>query len=75
MLTTLEKVKCLEEYLALENSFSDSVLDRAITKIIVREHTRMEELKIRLAHQINEFEQRYHLLSADFYPCYEQGKM
>ena len=56
MLTTLEKVQRLEEYLALESNSPDPVVDRAVTKLLQREYRRMVELKTRLDNQLQEFE-------------------
>jgi hypothetical protein len=75
MLTTLEKVKHLEQYLGLEHPLGDPVLDRTITKLLLWESTKMEALQTRLSAQIKEFEQHYYLPSAEFYTRYEQGDM
>ena len=75
MMTTLEKVRRLEQYIAVDNSAVDPVLDIAIDKLLAREIERMRELKARLADQLAEFEERYALKSADFYTRYENGEM
>jgi hypothetical protein len=75
MLNTLEKVKRLEQYLGFEESANDPVVDRTVTKLLLREAARMEALRTRLSEQIREFEQRYHLPSAEFYACYERGEL
>ncbi|MCD4787279.1 MAG: hypothetical protein K8R09_03555 [Desulfobacterales bacterium] len=75
MISTLEKVKRLEQYLAVDSSAIDSVLQMAIDKLLARETARMSELKKRLAAQLKEFEEHYELKSADFYTRYEKGEM
>lgn len=56
-MTTLEKVKRLEEYLAIGSSTVDPVLDIALDKLLKREITRMSELKARLSDQLKKFEE------------------
>jgi len=41
MMSTLEKVKCLESYLAADNFMAGTVLDQAITKLLARERGRL----------------------------------
>ena len=75
MLTTLEKVKQLEQYVALGSSTIDPILDMTISKLLTREFNRMVELKTRLANQLREFEEQYALKSEVFYERYENGEM
>jgi len=75
MISTLEKLKCLEAYLAANSSIVDSVLDKSITKLLAREQMRMQNLIQRLQQQISQFEKNYHLVSQEFYTRYNQGKM
>ena len=73
MISTLEKIRRLEEYLALNNSNIDTVFETTIDKLLVREHTRLIELKSQLSNELSEFEKRYDLNSNDFYQQYEAG--
>ena len=75
MVTTLEKVRRLEQYIAVDSSTVDYVLDMTVDKLLAREVERMRELKARLTDQLAEFEERYTLESADFYTRYEDGEM
>jgi hypothetical protein len=75
MFSTLEKVKRLEQYLAVDNSTVDPVLDTTIDKLLAREQARIVELKTRLQEQCVLFEQNYALSSADFYKQYQAGQM
>ncbi|OQY50129.1 MAG: hypothetical protein DRR08_13250 [Candidatus Parabeggiatoa sp. nov. 2] len=75
MMTTLEKVKRLEQYIIFNNSTVDPVLDMSINKLLVREYARMNELKTRLLNQVMKFEQAYSLASSEFYTRYEKGEM
>ncbi|NJN94148.1 MAG: hypothetical protein HC875_08675 [Anaerolineales bacterium] len=59
MLTTLDKVKRLEQYLAADNSTVDPVLDTTIDKLLAREQARIVELKTRLQERCAFFEQKY----------------
>jgi hypothetical protein len=49
MMTTLEKVRRLEQYIAVDNSVVDPVVDMIIDKLLAREIERMRALKARLA--------------------------
>ncbi|GAB4424935.1 MAG: hypothetical protein Fur0044_22990 [Anaerolineae bacterium] len=75
MFSTLEKVKRLEQYLAVDNSTVDPVLDTTIDKLLAREQARIVELKTRLQEQCALFEQNYTLSSEDFYKQYQAGQM
>ncbi|MEW6381169.1 MAG: hypothetical protein AB1611_16395 [bacterium] len=74
-MTILDKVKELEKYIASGKSAVDPVMDIALDKLLEREIGRMLELRIRLANQLKEFEEKYALVSSDFYRCYENGEM
>lgn len=75
MISTLEKVKQLEKYLAINDSAIDPVVEKTISKLFVREHDRMVELKTRLAMELSQFEKRYDLQSDHFYQRYEAGEL
>lgn len=75
MLTTLDKIKRLEQYLAADNSTVDPVVDLTIDKLLAREQARIVGLKTRLLEQCALFEQSYALSSEDFYKQYEAGQM
>ena len=75
MMTTLEKIKRLEQYLAGDNTSFDPVLDMTIEKLMQRELKRLLDLKTRLNDQIIEFERKYSLTSIQFYPKYERGEL
>lgn len=66
MISTLEKVRRLEKYLAANYSSVDPVIDAAIDKLIAREHARLLKLKKRLLDQCKAFEKKYSLKSAVF---------
>ena len=74
-MTTLEKVKRLENYLAINDSEVDPVVESTIDKLLSRESHRLFDLKIRLADQLQEFEQRYSLKSTEFRRRYEAGEL
>jgi len=75
MLSTLEKVKKLETYLAVGNSTVDPVLDMTINKLLSREVNRLIELKARLSTEIVEFEKRYNIKTDTFLQRYEAGEL
>lgn len=67
------KIRCLENYVAINNSGVDSVVEVTINKLLAREYVRMSEVKSRLIRDITEFGEQYHLDSEDFYRRYEAG--
>ncbi|MCP4403940.1 MAG: hypothetical protein GY801_42370 [bacterium] len=75
MLNTLEKVKRLEQYLGIDDSQNDPVIDRTITKLLLRESGRMGALCTRLSEQIQGFEKQYDLSSLEFHDRYVRGDM
>ena len=75
MISTLEKVRQLEKYLAINNSAIDPVFEATINKLLTREYDRMIELRTRLSNELSEFEERYVLQSDDFYQRYEAGEL
>ena len=75
MITTLEKVKRLEQYLAFCSSEVDPVIEMAVNKLLSREQERVRQLSKRLSEQLMKFEEQYALQSAEFHQRYEQGKM
>ncbi len=75
MVTTLEKVRRLEQYLAAEKSVNDPVLDTTLDKLLAREKTRLLELKTRLESQCQQFEVAHGQSSASFYARYQTGEM
>jgi hypothetical protein len=74
-MTTLEKIRRLEEYLAVSSSAVDPVIETTINKLLARELNRMLELKTRLTRDLLEFEARYTWPSNEFYRRYEAGEL
>ncbi|MDM8564285.1 hypothetical protein QUF74_01375 [Candidatus Halobeggiatoa sp. HSG11] len=75
MITTIEKVKRLEQYLVMNSSIIDPVLDKSIDKLLERESNRILELKANLVSQLSEFEKIYSMTNSNFYQSYESGEM
>ena len=75
MTTALEKVRRLEQYIAVNSAAVDPVLDVTLDKLLARETARMLDLKARLANELANFEKRYAMKSAEFYARYENGEM
>jgi len=74
-MTTLEKVKLLEKYLAVDVEAIDPVVELAIEKLLQREASRMDQLKQRLLRQKTEFEEKYGLNTEEFCMRYKNGTM
>lgn len=75
MISTVEKVRRLEQYLAMQGSGIDAIVDQSISKLLSRERRRLEDLQTRLKDQLDQFEETYALDTADFYRRYEAGEM
>ena len=75
MTTTLDKVRQLERYIAVNSAAVDSVMEMTLDKLLSREIARLLDLKANLADQLAKFEESYGLKSADFYARYENGEM
>ena len=76
MLATLKKLKCLEAYVATDDdTLADSVLDKSLTKLLLREQMRMQHVIRRLREDLEQFEERHQLVSQDFYERYHRGEM
>ena len=74
-MTILEKVRKLEQYIAIGNGTADPVLGLAIDKMLSREIERLEQLRGSLSAQISEFERTYNMDSHTQYQRYEQGEL
>ena len=74
-MSILEKVKLLEEYVAVDASVVDPVVELAIEKLLKQEASRMDELKRRLLRQQTVFEKKYGISSEEFSRRYEKGTM
>jgi len=75
MSSTLEKLRCLEAYVANDSMVADPVFDKTLSKLLAREHARMQHLIDRLQQDIHQFEQAYQLTSPEFYRRYNRGEM
>lgn len=75
LMTTLEKVRRLEQYVSADSTASDPVIDMVMNKLLTREKERMLELQSRLANELGSFEKKYALKSDAFYQRYERGEM
>jgi len=75
MISTVDKVRRLEQYLALGGSAVDSVLEQSIDKLLDRERERLLEVEARPADDLSQLEDTYSLASSEFYRRYEAGEM
>ena len=75
MLSTLEKVKSLEQYLAINNSNIDPVIDHTIDKLLNREYQRIAEIQTRLILDVAQFETHYAMESDSFQAQYNNGSL
>jgi len=74
-MTILNKIKLLEEYVSVDASVIDPVVELAIEKLLKREASRMNELRRHLLEQKTEFEEKYGISSEEFNKLYEKGMM
>ena len=72
-MTTLEKIRKLEEYLTISSLYADPMIENTIDKLLFREYNRIDELRKRLTEEVAEFEKKYAMNSDDFYRRYESG--
>jgi len=75
MMSMLEKVRVLEEYLGADTVTVDPVLDMTLDKILTRERARTIESRLRLAGHLAQFERDYTMNSADFQRSFESGEL
>jgi hypothetical protein len=74
-MTTLEKVRRLEKYVAASAATVNPVIDTTISKLIERERTSLLDLQARLMQQCKIFEHTYSLSSSEFSARYVRGEM
>lgn len=74
-MTALEKVKKPEDYLAINDSEVDLVVESTIDKLMSRESHRLLDFKRKLAGHVREFEERYSLKSKEFHRRYYAGEL
>lgn len=74
-LSTLQKLRCLEAYVASDSMSADAVLDSSLSKLLIREQMRMQRLAQRLRLELQQFEAAYSLFSDEFYARYSQGEI
>lgn len=74
-MSTLEKVRRLEQYFAADSSSTDPVVDRTIEKLLQREKSRLKMLQTNLNGQITDFENKYNMKSGSFEKRYESGEL
>lgn len=72
--TTLDKIKRLEQYAAVQETGS-SVLALALDKLLEREISRLEGMKRDLQSDLLDFEMVYGMDSQSFYRQYEAGEL
>ncbi len=75
MITAIEKIRQLEQYISVSGAAVDPVLEMGLSKLLDRELSRMLEIRENLSGQLAEFEQRYSFGSWDFCTRYEKGEM
>lgn len=75
MVSVLEKMRKLEEYIAADSAAVDPVLELTLDKLLAREITRATARKKSLTAQIAKFEQQYHLGSEDFLAQFQAGTL
>ncbi len=74
-MTTLEKVRKLERYLAIRSPGAEAVIDQTIDKLLDREKARLLEIQATLRSQLGEFEKKYSMTTADFCVRFQRGEL
>jgi hypothetical protein len=74
-MTTLEKVRQLEQYIAADAATVNPVVDTTISKLIERERASLLDLHARLIQQCKVFEDTYSLSSSEFSARYVRGEL
>ena len=74
-MTTLEKVRKLERYLALFNPDTEPVIDKAIDKLLNREGARLHSIEMTLRTQLADFEKKYRMSTDLFRQRFERGEL
>jgi len=74
-MTTLEKVRKLERYLAVHSPEAEPVIDKTIDKLLDREKKRLRDLQAIVRGQLADFEKKYGMPTGTFYPRFQHGEM
>ena len=72
-MTTLEKIRKLERYLAVLSPEEEPVIDKTVDKLLEREIKRLREFQKTLDDQINEFEKKYGMSTDVFLDRFQSG--
>ena len=75
MVTVLEKVRRLDQYVQLANGNVDHVVEGIIDKVLNRERQRLRRQQSRLKSQLTDFEAHYGWTLEEFYPRFERGEL
>lgn len=70
---TLLKIQSLEQL--YRNGYQSSTVDAAIEKLVGIEQARVEHELARLQDRLCNFEEQYHISSAEFYRRFQAGEM
>jgi hypothetical protein len=74
-MTTIERVERLLYYLKLHHRETDPVIDSVLDKLLERERHNLLKQRDELRVELDDFEQRYGLASAEFYIKFEHGEL
>ena len=74
-MTTLEKLRLFERYLELLNGNADETLDAVLDKLIERKRVELARYQDEMRAELDAFEKRYNLTSAEFFEKFERGEL
>jgi hypothetical protein len=74
-MSTIERAERLLHYLKLHHRETDPVIDSVLDKLLERERQNLLKQQDELRLELDDFEHRYRLASAEFYTKFEHGEL
>ncbi len=74
-MTTLEKIRRFERYLALTHGAADKTLDAVFDKLLDRKRAELTQQRDLMQEELAAFEQRYGWRSDEFFDKFQRGEL